>query len=672
MKILIVDDKEENIYLLNSLFSGNGFEVINAHNGKEALDLLSEHQCDIIISDILMPVMDGFELCRQIKSNSKLKNIPFVFYTATYTDKKDEEFALSLGASLFITKPQEPDVFLKKIRRLMEDVSKGNIITRKPIIHKEKDVFKLYNERLIKKIEKKMLELEKEREERNEIEKQNQILAQAVKSISECVCVTDMKDRFIFVNEAFEKTYGYTLKELYGKPAAIVRSPNNPKEYVKNIYKDTLAEGWRGELNQLKKEGTEFPVYLSTSKVQNEKGQTIALIGVANDITERKKLEEQYRQAQKMEAVGRLAGGIAHDFNNILTVINGYTELMRMRLDEKDPIFTNLGEVKKAGKRAEILTRQLLAFSRKQVLQPVVLDLNSVIHGLEKMLLRLITENIEMITLLEPVVGKIKADPGQIEQVIMNLVINARDAMPKGGKLTIETKNVTYRDPFVWEETRIEPGEYVMLAIRDTGLGMNEETLEHIFEPFFTTKKEGEGTGLGLSMVYGIVKQSDGFIKVDSEPGKGSVFRLYFPCTKGPVTKFKKTEISSDLLKGSETILITEDEDDVRHFASEVLRMHGYNVLEASNGGMALLKCENYKSRIHLLITDVVMPEMSGSELIARLKSLHREMKVLYMSGYTDDAVIKHGIPEKKVNFLQKPFSPYALLEKVRKVLDSR
>ncbi len=671
MNVLIVDDITENLYFLESLLTGNGFSVKTAVNGKDALEKLSEQEFGLIISDILMPVMDGFELCRRVKKDEGLKGIPFVFYTSTYTEKKDEEFALSLGASRFILKPQGPEDFLEIISGVVKDAESGRLKSEPAHLAEEKAIYKLYNERLVNKLEKKMIDLENEKNARQKVEKEVNMLAHALKSIGECVSVTDMDDSILFVNKSFKKTYGFSEDELIGKSISLISSDINPKELTANIRTQIRSGGWRGELFQKKKDGSEFPAALSTSVIRDEMDKAAAIVSVSSDITERRQLEEQMRQAQKMEAIGRLAGGVAHDFNNILTVINGYSELLLMSLKEDDPIYKNLKEIEKAGHRAGGLTRQLLAFSRRQVLQPIVLDIKNVLNDLNKMLHRLIRENIELNTILGADVGRIKADPGQIEQVIFNLVINARDAMPLGGKLTIESKNIEYKDPYLWEDLIIEPGNYMMLAISDTGTGMDRETKSRIFEPFFTTKKEGEGTGLGLSTVYGIVKQSGGSINVYSEPGIGTTFKMYFPCVKEPAAKITKRASSAVSLSGTETILVAEDEDNLRDLACEIFRIHGYNVLEAANGGSALLKCEKYKEPIHLILSDVVMPEMSGRELVERLLLIHDEMKVLYMSGYTDDAIIQHGILEEKVQFLQKPFTPMSLLEKVRKILDS-
>jgi two-component system, cell cycle sensor histidine kinase and response regulator CckA len=382
-------------------------------------------------------------------------------------------------------------------------------------------------------------------------------------------------------------------------------------------------------------------------------------------------LGEQLRQAQKMEAIGQLAGGIAHDFNNLLTAIGGYSEMSIRQLQAEDPLRHNLEEIKKAGDRAAALTRQLLAFSRKQVLQPKVLDLNSIVSEMEKMLRRLIGEDLELGTALDPELGSIKADPGQIEQVIMNLAVNARDAMPAGGKLTIETENVTLNEGYAEQHLAVAPGAYVMLAVTDTGTGMDEKTKTRIFEPFFTTKEVGKGTGLGLSTVYGIVKQSGGNISLHSEVGRGTTFKIYLPLIDEGAPEYKRSPEPEESLKGSETILLAEDEEIVRNLLRDVLKRYGYQVLEATNGGAAFLICERYEGAIHLLLTDVIMPEMSGRDLENRLRQLRPEMKVLYMSGYMDDSIVQHGIIDSAIPFLQKPFTTEALARKVRAVLQT-
>jgi len=379
--------------------------------------------------------------------------------------------------------------------------------------------------------------------------------------------------------------------------------------------------------------------------------------------------EEQLRQSQKMEAVGKLAGGIAHDFNNLLTAINGYSELTMRKLRPEDPLRRNIEEIKKAGDRAAGLTRQLLAFSRKQVLQPKVFDLNTVVAELEKMLHRLIGEDIQLKTALHANLGSIKADPGQIEQVIMNLVVNARDAMPHGGKLTVETLNINLDEEYAAHHVAVKSGSYVMLSVSDTGCGMDEETQARIFEPFYTTKEQGKGTGLGLSTVYGIIKQSGGNIWVYSEVGQGTTFKIYLPRTASGAPEYKRSTEPERSLRGSETILLAEDDEMVRNLVRTVLGTYGYQILEAVNGAAALSICEDSAEPIHLLLTDVVMPEMSGRDLANRFNHLRPDSKVLYMSGYTDESIVHHGVLDADAYFIQKPFAPDSLARKVREIL---
>ncbi len=380
--------------------------------------------------------------------------------------------------------------------------------------------------------------------------------------------------------------------------------------------------------------------------------------------------EEQLRQAQKMEAIGSLAGGVAHDFNNLLSIILSYSEMLAEGLRPGDPMRADLAEISGAGMRAAALTRQLLTFSRQQVLLPCVVDLNAICSGMEKMLRRVIGEDVELASRVAPALGKILADPGQLEQVIMNLAVNGRDAMPRGGKLTIETAEVVLDEAYASKHAGVTPGVHVMLAVSDTGVGMAPATQARMFEPFFTTKGSGKGTGLGLATVFGIVRQSGGSIWVYSEVDCGTTFKIFFPTAdRAAVARASASPPGLRSTLGSETILLVEDEESVRILARAILRKCGYNVLEAQSGGDAFLLCEQHAAPIHLLLTDVVMPRMSGRQLAERLLSVRPDMKVLYMSGYTDDAVVRHGILESTINFIQKPITPQSLARKVREVL---
>ncbi len=396
-----------------------------------------------------------------------------------------------------------------------------------------------------------------------------------------------------------------------------------------------------------------------------------SLLLMFGDITERRQTEQQLRQAQKMEAIGLLAGGIAHDFNNLLGVIIGYSELLLDRLDPINPMHKDVERIKTAGDRAAVLTRRLLAFSRKQVLQPKVLDLNTVLADTEKLLQRLIGEDIELLVVPGHALGRVKADPGQLEQIIMNLAVNARDAMPEGGTLTLETMNVELDQDYAAQHPPTQPGSYIMLAMTDTGCGMDAETQARIFEPFFTTKEVGKGTGLGLSIVYGIVKQSGGYIWVNSKPGMGTSFKIYLPIADGHV-ELERPRVEVERARpASETILIAEDDAGLRMLTQRSLQEAGYTILEAADPAEAVEISERYQGPIHLMVTDVVMPGMNGRELADRLTPIHPEMKVLYVSGYTDEAIVHHGALDPGVAFLPKPFSPKALIRKVAEVLDA-
>ncbi len=472
--------------------------------------------------------------------------------------------------------------------------------------------------------------------------------------------------RFLAVNEAAVQRYGYTRAEFLAMTVADIRRPEDHARIEAGLRDASHAREQFHGIHHRHRDGSEIEVEVLAHSIEFE-GRPSRLV-LSRDVTQRRRLEEELRHAQRIEAVGRLAGGVAHDFNNFLTAILGYTELLLHAMPPDDANRSDVEEIKKAGGRAARLTQQLLAFSRRQVLQPTVIDVNALVTDMENMLRRLIGEDIELVAHLDEGVDRVRADAGQIEQVIVNLAINARDAMPQGGRLSIETADVELTEHGV-AGVPIPPGRYVRLRVRDTGVGMDTGTRARVFEPFFTTKDRHRGTGLGLATVYGIVKQSDGYILVDSEPGRGTIFTVFLPSIGvGPVSP--RTSRAIPAISGSETVLLAEDEDAVRKLARRTLEALGYRVMDARGGAEALALARETDGPIDLLLTDVVMPDISGSTLAKELQALRPGVPVLFMTGYTDDAAVRHGAGEAAVALIQKPFEPQSLARKVREVLD--
>jgi two-component system, cell cycle sensor histidine kinase and response regulator CckA len=682
--VLIVDDKEENLYFLKSLLRGHGYEVMTAIHGEDALDKALENTPDLIISDILMPVMDGFAFCRECRKDGSLKNIPFVFYTATYTDSQDEAFAREIGADEFITKPCEPENLLNAICRALEKGEHRDIIVEQAP-KREEDIFKLYNKRLIHKLEQKMIELEQEVITRKTAEatlrESEEKHRRLFETMPHGIVYQNPDGKITYANPAAEKILGLTFAQMQG------RISDDPQ--------------WRA----IHENGTFFPGDSHPSMVALRTGKPVidVVLGIYNprqnarrwikasaiplfkskedmpcqvytafeDITDYKELQSQFIQSQKMEAIGALAGGVAHDFNNLLTVIKGYAEILIENLPSDASMREDAMHILRAGKQAASLTSQLLAFSRKQMIQPKILRLNDIVDEVGKMLHRLLGENIQLGFNIQRDLGMIQADPGQIQQILMNLAVNARDAMPKGGKLDIRTADIILDESYIPRYPFVKPGAYVMLAISDTGVGIDDATQLRIFEPFFTTKTQGTGTGLGLSTVYGIVKQSNGFIWVDSEPGKGASFKIFFPRVEGEADPLDIQNISDLSTRNNETVLLAEDESSVRALVARILREQSYTVLEASNGREALDVALAYKGTIHLILTDSVMPVMSGKELVSQLGNQRPGIKVLYVSGYTNSGIVHKDILDSGVAFLQKPFTGEQLIRKIQSVLNS-
>ena len=508
--------------------------------------------------------------------------------------------------------------------------------------------------------------------ERSRSEAAIRFQAQLLNAVQQAVVATDPDGIVIFWNRFAELLYGWTAEEAVGQTIQeLTPSPFLREHGAEIMERGASGGGWTGEFLVQGKSGKAFPALLTTSPVRDEAGTVLGFVTVSIDLTERRNLEEQFRQSQKMDAVGRLAGGIAHDFNNLLTVIRLNTEIIMEGFDPTDPRSEDVKQIRSAAERASGLTRQLLAFSRKQILQPRVLDMNSVVGNVEPMLRRLIGEDITIST-TSSARGYIVADPGQLEQVLMNLVVNARDAMPQGGRITIETRSVELDENYTSEHAPVIAGRYVMLAVGDNGIGMSRDTREHAFDPFFTTKEAGKGTGLGLATVYGIVKQSGGYVWIYSEPELGTTLKLYFPevSSAAAFTTSEPRTASTETNRGSETILLVEDEEAVRNLTSRILKKQGYRVMAAQHGREAMEMAAKEEGWIDLVLTDVVMPGMNGRGLVERLTGIRPRIKSLYMSGYTDDDIIRRGFIEPSKSFLQKPFTSDALLQTVRKVLD--
>jgi PAS domain S-box-containing protein len=497
------------------------------------------------------------------------------------------------------------------------------------------------------------------------------LLVQAVTDYA--IVMLDPEGRIVCWNTGAERVFGYEEAEVVRRHYALFftaedRDRDEPgKELRTAVDRGRFeGEGWR-----VRKDGSRFLAHVIIAAVRP--GGTGPLLGfsqVTQDVTERRRLEEQLRQAQKMEAAGTLAAGVAHDFNNLLTVINGYSDILLATLHEHDKSRGAVEQINKAGERAAALTRQLLAFSRKQVLAPRVLDLNALLGEIEALLRRLVGENVEVVLSPGADLRRIEADPSQIEQVVINLAANARDAMPGGGRLTIQTGNVDLGQDGSAGPSEVRPGPYVRLSLADTGVGMDEKTKARIFEPFFTTKQAGGGTGLGLATVHGVVKQSGGHVEVASEPGAGTTFAVYLPGVVGPVREEPAHPYARGVVGGRETLLLVEDESGVRGLGRYLLQKGGYNVLVASDGGEALEVSDRYEGPIHLLVTDIIMPGINGLQVASRLRPLRPGMRVLYLSGYSEEAIARQGVIGSQIAFLQKPFAPKDLANKVREVLD--
>ncbi len=635
VRILHVEDSDRDAELVREVLLAESLdcEIVRVETREQYIAALETGQFDLIVCDYTLPSFEGGEALEI--AAEKWSHIPFLFFSGTIGEEKAVE-TLKRGAAEYVLKDNLARLPSAVLRALSEA---------------------------------------RERAERKKAEEALRASEQRTRALMEnakdAILVTNIQGIVVEVNRAGEELFGRPRAEFAGCHFFDLLVADE-REKARLRFEVILAGGAPGgqETIAMTADGRAVPIEISGSLV--EIGGERLMLAIVRDVSERKQLEEQFRQAQKMEAVGRLAGGVAHDFNNLLTVILGYSDVVNNQLPAEHPLRQEIEQIRKAGERAAALTQQLLAFSRTQVLLPQLIDVREVVTDIHKMLRRVIGEDVDLLMVCDRETGRIKADPGQLEQVLMNLAVNARDAMPGGGKLTIETRNAAFGEADAREHVTAQPGSYVLIAVSDTGAGMDAETKTHIFEPFFTTKEKGKGTGLGLATVYGIVKQSGGFIQVSSEPGHGTAFKIYLPRVEEEFGSHRRPlppAIGS--ARGTETILLLEEEEGLRRLARDVLENHGYTVIETPGWQSALELAAQHRGPIDLLLADAVMPDTSGVEIVPRLSALRPGIKILSMSGEANDAVLRRSLTEAGVGVLQKPFAPGDLARRVRQLLDA-
>jgi two-component system, cell cycle sensor histidine kinase and response regulator CckA len=634
-QIMVVEDESIVAEDTKTMLEGFGYAVpVVAHSGEDAVKRACETRPDLVLMDIVLKgKMSGVEAVERIRVQY---NIPVVYVTA-YADEKTVRRAKVTEPFGYLLKPFDA----KELQAAIE--------------------IALYKRQMEKKL--------RDNEQR---------LSITLRSIGDAVMTTDDRGYVTFMNPRAEALTGWSQSEGIGRHIAEVFQVHHESaptvaesSFVKALQEGVTVALQDHHLILIAKDGAERPIEDSAAPLKDDRGNTVGVVLVFHDISERRQLQEQFVQSQKMEAIGRLAGGVAHDFNNLLTVISVYTELLVSRRHLQDQFERYTSEIKKAVDSATTLTSQLLTLDHKQMLQPRALDLNTTIAKLGKMFQPRIGQTITLVITSGTDLGYVYIDPGQIEQVVVNLITNACEAMPQGGTLTIETANIAWDERQARRYPGVQAGSYVLLTVSDSGRGMDATTRSRMFEPFFSTKSRGRGTGLGLSAVYGVISQSGGHIEVDSAPGRGTVFKIYLPQVDKPTTPQKPDVFTVQSQQGSETVLLVEDEDEVRDAIAESLRMRGYVVLNARHGKEAVMLCRRHAGSIQLLLTDVIMPQMTGPELVQRVSRLHPEMKVLYISGYTSDALSERHLLEPGTAFLQKPFTPDVLARQVRAVLDT-
>jgi PAS domain S-box-containing protein len=699
VEILIVEDSPTQAEKLKYVLERHDFTVSVASNGIKALSMIRACKPTMVISDIFMPEMDGYQLCREIKNDDELKCLPVILLTAL-SDPRDVVRSLECGADIFITKPYEEQYILSRIQYILanrhlkdpENSQLGvevflagekyciksdrtqilNLLlsSYEAAIQKNNELIKAQDELIVFNVQ-----LEQTVESRTgalrESEGRYRLLFESVTDYVYTTLVEDGIPVATSHGSGCVAVTGYTAEEYAADPGLwLSMVPEEDRTSVLEQANDVLAEKAHSYLKHriIHKDGRVCWIRNTLVPRYDMEGTLISFDGIISDITERKKLENQLFQAQKMEAIGQLASGIAHDFNNILTVIIGFSTLIEMDMDKDDPQKANLSNVLAAADRAADLTRSLLTFSRKQDTNPQPVDLNQIIRKTDRFLKRIIGEDIEFSTTFGQEFVTVNADSGQIEQVLMNLATNARDSMPEGGLLSIETGTVEVDDDYIKAHGCGEPGWHASVSISDSGEGMDEATCKKVFEPFFTTKEVGKGTGLGLSIVFGIIQQHNGFIDVYSEPGIGTTFRILLPLIKSAVTE-KHAREEEVIKNGVGTILVVDDDASIRALAEKALSMFGYTVITAVDGNDALVKFKENKDRIDLAILDIIMPEMNGKDAFNEMRKIDPALKAVFISGYTSDIIRKRGLFEQGLEFVAKPLNLKQLLTKVHDVL---
>jgi PAS domain S-box-containing protein len=670
LRIVAIDDSEESLLALKVFIAKQlpDAKYFTACNGLEGLALVRQEDPDVVLVDIVMPVMDGYAVCQEIKADPLLQMIPVIIMTGFRTDRDSRLKALEMGAEGFIMKPFDEIEVITQIKAF------AKIKQAKQNQFREKT-------QLEQLVAEKTRKLETELAERKAVEetlKKSETLNRIIITYSPIpIYSLDRDGKVMSWNKAAEKVFGWKEEEVLGKRPPFVQE-DKLEEY--NSLRNSIMEGMivsGKELVRRRKDGTPIVISLSAASIHDADAKVIGIMAAAIDITqqktheaERDKLQEQLLQAQKMESVGRLAGGVAHDFNNMLSVILGYAEMALNQIPANGPLHFELSEIYKAAERSASLTQQLLAFARKQTINPKVLNPNETVESILKMLKRLIGENIELKWLPGSEIWSLLVDPNQVGQILANLCVNSRDAINGVGNISIETQNVIFDETYCSCHADAIPGQYVLLAVSDDGCGMDKETQGKLFEPFFTTKEIGEGTGLGLAMVYGIVKQNNGFINVYSEPGRGTSFKIYLPRYQGEAEETKQVQCTEILPGKGETLLIVEDEEAILQMSKRMLEQLGYKVLAANTPEKAIRLVKEHGPGIQLLITDLIMPEMDGKELSKQIRNLYPEIKTLYMSGYTSNMIAHKGVLDEGIHFLSKPFTVKDLANRLREALE--